>query len=228
MTINTINNYLGSSVLVDNTATNQSQESDTLGRDQFLTLLVAQLQHQDPLNPMESQDFTAQMAQFSSLEQLFDVNESLMNIQNSIQAGQKESALDYVGMQVKAAGNTLYKNGDNLDSASYYLENAGDVVVSIYDSNGFEVRQIQAGFQESGEHDLEWDGRDANGNIMADGIYTYSVAAIDTEGYDIATTTYSKGEVTGVSSEYGQTYLIVGERLLEPDSVLEALKIEEN
>ena len=228
MTINTINNYLGSSVLADNTPAYQSSESDTLGRDQFLTLLVAQLQHQDPLNPLESQDFTAQMAQFSSLEQLFDVNESLMNIQNSMHASQKENALDYVGMEVKAAGNTLYKSGDNMDHASYYLEKAGEVVVTIYDSNGFQVRQIQADFQESGEHDLVWDGRDEDGNVMADGIYTYEVAAIDADGYDVATTTYSKGEVTGISSQYGQTYLIVGERLLEPDSVLEAIKIEDN
>jgi len=228
MTINTINNYLGSSVLADNTPAYQSQESDTLGRDQFLTLLVAQLQHQDPLNPLESQDFTAQMAQFSSLEQLFDVNESLKNIQNGMQASQKESALDYVGMEVKAAGNTLYKSGDNLDQASYFLDKAGDVVVTIYDGNGFQVRQMPVDFQESGEHDLVWDGRDEDGNVMADGIYTYDVAAIDADGYDVATTTYSKGEVTGVRSQYGQTYLIVGERLLEPDSVLEALKIEDN
>ena len=228
MSIQTVTNYLGPSVLAQDTPTYQSEESDTLGRDQFLTLLVTQLQNQDPLNPLESQDFTAQMAQFSSLEQLFDVNESLMNIQASIQSSQKENALDYVGMEIKAAGNTLYKNGDNLDQASYYLDSAADVVVSIFDSNGVEIRQLPADFQESGEHDLVWDGRDEHGNLMPDGIYTYGVTAIDAEGYDVGTTTYSKGEVTGVSSQYGQTYLIVGERLLEPDSVLEALKIEDN
>ncbi len=228
MSIGTVTNYLGSSVLAQDTPTHRSEESDTLGRDQFLTLLVAQLQNQDPLNPLESQDFTAQMAQFSSLEQLFDVNESLMNIQAGIQAGQKENALDYVGMEVKAEGNTLYKNGDNLDQASYGLDSAGEVVVSIYDSNGVEIRQIPVGLQEDGEHDLVWDGRDEDGNLMADGIYTYGVTAIGAEGYDVNATTYSKGEVTGVSSQYGQTYLIVGERLLEPDSVLEALKIEDN
>jgi flagellar basal-body rod modification protein FlgD len=228
MTIDSINNYLGSSNLVEQTSNYQSSTEKTLGRDQFLTLLVAQLQNQDPLNPLESQDFTAQMAQFSSLEQLFDVNESLMNIQAGMQSSQKESALDYVGMEVKAAGNTLYKNGENMDQASYYLETSGEVVVSIFDSNGVEVRQIQADFQESGEHDLVWDGRDANGNLMQDGIYTYGVSAIDADGYDVYTTTYSRGEVTGVSSQYGQTYLIVGDRLLEPDSVLEALQIEEN
>ena len=228
MSIETISNYLGPSVLTQDMPKYRSEESDSLGRDQFLTLLVAQLQNQDPLNPLESQDFTAQMAQFSSLEQLFDVNESLMSIQAGIQASQQQNALDYVGMEVKAAGNTLYKNGDDLDQASYYLDSAGEVVVSIYDSSGVEIRQIPAGFQEDGEHDLVWDGRDEHGNLMPDGIYTYGITAIDADGYDVSATTYSKGQVTGVSSQYGQTYLMVGERLLEPDSVLEALIIEDN
>jgi flagellar basal-body rod modification protein FlgD len=228
MSIDTITNYLGPSVLAQDTPTYQSEESDTLGRDQFLTLLVTQLQNQDPLNPLESQDFTAQMAQFSSLEQLFNVNESLLSIQESLQASQNESALDYVGMQVKAAGNTLYKNADNMDQGSYYIENGANVEISVYDSNGLEVRRIDAGYQDAGEYDMEWDGRDENGNMMEDGIYTYEVNAIDPDGYDVYSITYSKGEVTGVSSQYGQTYLIVGERLLEPDSVLEALKIESN
>jgi len=228
MSIESISNYLGSSTLAQDTSSTSSTEGDTLGRDQFLTLLVAQLQNQDPLNPLESQDFTAQMAQFSSLEQLFDVNESLMNIQAGIQASQKENALDYVGMEVKAAGNTLYKDSENMDQGSYYIENGASVEITIYDSNGLQVRRIDAGFQDAGEHDLDWDGRDEDGNVMEDGIYTYEVSGIDDDGYEVYSTTYSKGEVTGVSSQYGQTYLIVGERLLEPDSVLEALQIEEN
>jgi flagellar basal-body rod modification protein FlgD len=214
--------------MTEDTSAYRSAKEETLGRDQFLTLLVAQLKNQDPLNPLESQDFTAQMAQFSSLEQLFDVNESLMNIQAGIQAGQNESALDYIGMEVKASGNTLYKHGDNMDRASYYLESSGEVLVSIFDSRGVKIREIQTGFQESGEHDLAWDGRDENGNLVDDGTYTFGVTAIDAEGYDVYTTTYSKGMVTGVSSQYGEPLLIVGERMLEPDKVLEALKIEDN
>ncbi len=78
------------------------------------------------------------------------------------------------------------------------------------------------GFQEKGEHDLDWDGRDENGHVMDDGIYTYAISASDQAGASVDSVTYSKGKVTGVSSQYGETYLIIGERLLEPDSVLEA------
>jgi flagellar basal-body rod modification protein FlgD len=224
MAIDTISNYLGGTSVVAgaSSAANASAEDESLGRNDFLTLLVTQLQNQDPLNPMESQDFSAQLAQFSSLEQLFDVNESLATIHETIAANEKENALDYVGMEVKAAGNTLYKDADNMDQGSYYIEDDAEVIISIYDSNGLEIRQIQAGFQDKGEHDLDWDGRDENGNIMDDGIYTYGISASDQAGSSVHSTTYSKGKVTGVSSQYGQTYLIIGERLLEPDSVLEA------
>ena len=100
MTIDSVTNYLGGTSVVAGAApsTNAGEAGDSLGRNDFLTLLVTQLQNQDPLNPMESQDFTAQMAQFSSLEQLFDVNASLANIHEAIAANEKENALDYVGM----------------------------------------------------------------------------------------------------------------------------------
>jgi len=229
MAMDSITNYLGgTSVVAGGTSGTGAVQEDTLGRDAFLTLLVTQLQNQDPLNPLESQDFTAQMAQFSSLEQLFDVNESLATIHETIAASEKENALDYVGMEVKAAGNTLYKDADNMDQGSYYIENDADVVISIFNADGAEIRRIEVGYQDKGEHDLAWDGRDENGNVMEDGIYTYGISAHDQAGSDVYSTTYSKGKVTGVSSQYGQTYLIIGERLLEPESVLEASLITDS
>jgi len=77
----------------ESTPTYTSPEKE-LGRDQFLTLLVAQLKNQDPLNPMESADFTAQLAQFSSLEQLFGMNESLDAIQEAVAAQESGDVLD--------------------------------------------------------------------------------------------------------------------------------------
>ena len=217
----TIAGITGHSTSTATAASTSSAVADSLGRDEFLTLLVAQLKNQDPLNPMESQDFTAQMAQFSSLEQLFDVNKSLQGIQEAIAARENDSALDYIGKTVKAAGNTLYKNGDTLDQGSYYLDNGASVVVSIFDENGNEIRRIDAGYQDKGEHELAWDGRDANGFAVDDGIYTYTVSARDLNGNDVYTETYSRGTVTGVSNQYAVPYLVIGERLLEPEKVLE-------
>jgi len=224
MTIDAITNTSGAAAISG--AVSQAG-SDALGRDEFLTLLVAQLKHQDPLNPLESHDFTAQMAQFSSLEQLFDVNESLAGIQEAITASEKDSSLDYIGKQVKAAGNTLYKSGDSLDQGSYYLEDGAEVSITIFDGEGREIRRIEAGYQDTGEHELAWDGRDAAGNSVGDGIFTFDIAAHDINGFDVYTETYSKGMVTGVSNEYAVPYLVIGERLLEPENVLETSIITE-
>ena len=223
MTIEAITSNSGATAIAQATATG----GGALGRDEFLTLLVAQLKNQDPLNPLESHDFTAQMAQFSSLEQLFDVNKSLAGIQEAIAAGESDSALDYIGKEVKAAGNTLYKSGDSLDQGSYYIENGASVVVSILDETGKEIRRIDAGYQEAGEHDFVWDGKDESGFSVGDGIYTYAISARDIQGMDVYTETYSKGKVTGVSNQYAVPYLVIGERLLEPENVLETSMIKE-
>ena len=225
MTIDAIINNSGASPIAD--AVSQAGNG-ALGRDEFLTLLVAQLKHQDPLNPLESHDFTAQMAQFSSLEQLFDVNASLAGIQEAIAGNEKDGNLDYIGKQVKAAGNTLYKSGDNMDQGSYYIEDGAEVTISIFDGEGQEIRRIDAGYQNGGsEYELDWDGKNAAGVSVGDGIYTFDIAARDINGLDVYTETYSKGMVTGVSNQYAVPYLVIGERLLEPENVLETSIITE-
>jgi len=222
MTIDAITSNPGAATLEGVTS---SMGAGALGRDEFLTLLVTQLKNQDPLNPLESQDFTAQMAQFSSLEQLFDVNASLATIQEAITTSGNDSNLDFIGREVKAAGNTLYKSDDSLDQGSYYIEDGAQVTVTIYDGDGKEVRRIEAGFQDAGEYALAWDGRDAGGTTVGNGIYTFDVAARDTNGFEVYTETYSKGMVTGVSNQYATPYLVIGERLLEPENVLEISSI---
>ena len=87
----------------ENVPTNTSPKKE-LGREQFLTLLIAQLRNQDPLNPLESADFTAQLAQFSSLEQLFGMNETLTGIQDTLGAQETSNVLDYIGKSVKTLG----------------------------------------------------------------------------------------------------------------------------
>ena len=225
MTIDAIINNSGASPIAD--AVSQAGNG-ALGRDEFLTLLVAQLKHQDPLNPLESHDFTAQMAQFSSLEQLFDVNASLAGIQEAIAGNEKDGNLDYIGKQVKAAGNTLYKSGESMDQGSYFIEDGAEVTITIFNGEGQEIRRIEAGYQVGGsEYELDWDGKNAAGVSVGDGIYTFDIAARDINGLDVYTETYSKGMVTGVSNQYAVPYLVIGERLLEPENVLETSIITE-
>jgi flagellar basal-body rod modification protein FlgD len=197
---------------------------DELGRDQFLALLVAQLQHQDPLNPLDGTDFTAQLAQFSNLEQLFAANESLTGIQEALGVQGNGDVLDYIGKTVKATGNTIFVNDGRMESGSYSLEDSADVTVSIYDSNGMEARRLYPGRQDSGEHELSWDGRDSAGYVVEDGIYTFEIEARDEGGFIVPCSVYLTGEVTGVTYESDFPYLMIGDKLVTPSNIIEVKK----
>jgi flagellar basal-body rod modification protein FlgD len=204
----------------ESTPTYTSSEQE-LGRDQFLTLLVAQLKNQDPLNPLESADFTAQLAQFSSLEQLFGMNETLAVIQQNLAAQQNGNVLDYIGKVVKTDGNTVFIEKGNIESNTYTLEDEADVTIYIYNTEGVEVRRIYAGWNEAGEHDLSWDGRDDNGDLLGDGVYFFEVEAIDENGFTVPYSAYLTGEVAGVTYQNSIPYLMIGNNLVAPESVIE-------
>ncbi|MBW2036562.1 MAG: flagellar hook assembly protein FlgD [Deltaproteobacteria bacterium] len=204
-----------------NKGLSQTKLKETLGRDDFLILLVAQLKHQDPLNPLDGTDFTAQLAQFSSLEQLFTANDRLTDISESMDLQKTGDVLDYIGKTVKTTDNTiLVENGETAPGA-YNLEDKADVTVFILNDDGLEVRRIYEGWQNAGEHDLVWDGRDNDGRMVDDGAYTFELEARDKEGFVVPYNTYLTGEVTGVTYERGMPYLMVGNNLVSPSSVVE-------
>jgi len=191
-----------------------------IGRDEFLTLLIEQLKHQDPLNPLKSTEFTAQLAQFNSLEQLFGVNDNLTGILEALYNQGEEDLLELIGRTVKANDNTILIKDGSTVSGSYTLEEAADVTISIYDSNGFEIRGLYPGRQDAGEYDVAWDGRDNSGEMAEDGIYTFEATAKDEAGNDVAANTYISGEVTGVTYQYGIPYLMIGDILISTNNTI--------
>ena len=211
----------------DDTSSYASPKRET-GLNQFLTLLVAQLKHQDPFNPMESTEFTAQLAQFSSLEQLFAVNENLIGIQKNLGGQQEEDLIGLIGKTVKAEDTTILVKDGSVVSGSYTLEDRADVTIVVYDSNGQEVRTFSPGWKDAGDYNVEWNGRDNNGDMAEDGIYTFEVSAKDESGHYVTVNTYITGEVTGVTYEYGLPYLMIGDRLVSTNySIVEVRKTEQ-
>jgi len=191
------------------------------GKDQFLTLLVAQIKNQDPLKPMETTEFTSQLAQFSSLEQQFDMNKSLMEIKESLAVRENGNILDFIGKTVKTGDNSIFINDGDASAGVFNLQDRADVVISVYDEAGLEVGRIYEGWKDAGEHDFVWDGRADNGDKLSDGFYTYQADARDEKGYSVPCDTYFAGKVTGVTYETGDPYLMIGNKLVVPEDVVE-------
>jgi flagellar basal-body rod modification protein FlgD len=199
------------STLTDSGTASSATKSKSLDKDAFLKLLTTQLQNQDPLNPTDSTEFTAQLAQFSSLEQLSNVNATLNTLKLYEASINNAQAVGFIGKDIIANGNSIEMKGGQPVSCDYELPAAAkSVVVSIYDATGNFVRDYQKTAVATGEQSLTWDGRDRNGNTVADGAYTFEVQALDQKGAKLDVTTFSKGTVTGVTFEDGITYLITG------------------
>ncbi len=199
-------------------AVNGSTASDTnivtksdprsLGKDDFLKLLVTQLKNQDPLNPASSTEFVAQLAQFSSLEQLSNVNENLKIVQSYNQSINNLQAVNFMGKTVKSIGSMFSLGPNGSSNMDYQLsENANAVFINIYDSTGKHVREIRMNQMAAGDHKFEWDGLDENGKPADLGVYSFTVKAKNQYGEIMNTAAYVEHTVTGVSYHNGNTYL---------------------
>jgi flagellar basal-body rod modification protein FlgD len=178
----------------------------SLGKDEFLKLLTAQLKAQDPMNPMDSTNFTAQLAQFSSLEQMTNMNASLTNMLASQNSLQNTMAMSFIGKKVSFDGNAIKLNGQ----ASLRYSLAGDsasVMVSISDSKGALVRRDVLTNQPAGANTYAWNGRDQYGNLLPAGDYHYTVDAANSSGQTVIASPLSSGTVTGISYDNNSMYL---------------------
>jgi len=187
-----------SDVLSATTSSQTSTGKTALGKEDFLQLLIAQLQNQDPLNPSDPTEFTAQLAQFSSLEQLTNVNESLTKMADSKVDIERLSALDMIGRQVVSDAGTFRYDGNPLEFG-YDLE-AGAEEGSLYvlNQNGGVVASIPLDDLSAGTHYLTWDGKNASGQAIDNGEYTLTIRALDKNEDTIDGSTLVKGIVTGV------------------------------
>ena len=202
----------------------ETEESDdVLGKDAFLTMMVAQLRNQDPLSPMDGTDFTAQLAQFSSLEQQLTTNTNLEAILGELKTSSDETNLfNYIGKNITSDGNPVtVRNGEVVAGGQFTLEEASTIDVVVYNSEGSAVRVLSSSYELIGEgtYDIEWDGRDESGFKVGNGEYTYDVIAKNVDGEYTSVSTSSTGLVSGLTSSGGKAYLVVDGRKVDPASV---------
>jgi flagellar basal-body rod modification protein FlgD len=186
-------------------------QQPVLGKEDFLHLLITQLQNQDPLNPTDSTEFTAQLAQFSSLEQLSNVNGNLEQLQNFQASTNNSQAVSLLGKEITASGNFLQLSDGEPIGCDFSLgRDAAEVVVNIYDSTGEFVKAFGSEDIAAGRHTLVWDGTDRNGNPAKDGNYTFEILAADANDKNVNVTAFFTGTVDTVTFENNTPFLISG------------------
>lgn len=187
--------------------------ASNLGKDEFLKLLVTQMQHQDPLNPMDNAEFTAQLAQFSSLEQLFQVNSNLSGLADSQTPAGMASVAGFIDREVLAMGDGTEVTAEGAEPLQFYLDGPAEIVnVVVRDGAGNTVRTLSLGDLPGGDQQVPWDGLDDTGRALPPDVYRFGVAAQDTEGASVAARTQVVGRVTGAIYEGGTPQLVVGSR----------------
>jgi len=197
-----------------------------MGKQEFLQMLVAQLRHQDPLSPMESQQFASQLAEFSSLEELSSIDDSVtqgVNVDLLLtQAINNTLATTLIGKNVLAYGNTItLGESDPADFQFNLGRPAEEVEVTIYDANGTAVRTLSLNGLSDGSHSFSWDGNNKEGERLPAGSYTFEVSATDSDGAPVESSTLSTGMVSAVKYLEGIAILIVNGNQVKFSDVLE-------
>ncbi|MGB0909404.1 MAG: flagellar hook assembly protein FlgD, partial [Nitrospirales bacterium] len=174
-----------------------SENVQELGREVFLQLLVTQLAGQDPTNPVENEDFIAQLAQFTSLEQTTNINDNLKSLIGQSEQQSKLDLVNLIGREISAQGNILPLKETGDQTLSYVLdETVKTLDIGVFNENGTLVRSFRdLGFHEAGPHRTVWDGKDHNGDRVEAGVYSFVPKAFDANGKEVVATTYMRDVV---------------------------------
>jgi flagellar basal-body rod modification protein FlgD len=179
-------------------------------QDRFLKLLVTQMQNQDPLNPLDNSEVTSQLAQINTVTGINKLNETLQLLVSDVDAANSLEAASMIGRNVLVPGKTLDLQ-DSAAVAGFDLPQAVDeVTVTIKDSSGIAIRNIDLGSQEEGVIPFTWDGATDSGTSAVNGNYSFTVSA--KQGDEIVNvTTLAFGSVKSVSPDENGTILDIGE-----------------
>ena len=199
----------------------ESQTQESTMHDEFLRMLVAQIENQDPLEPQDGTEFVAQLAQFASLEQTAETNTRLSQLQ-ALQTAQLKSGFSNL------AGRTVRVGASELNYPAEFQETtlgvsvneeASSVAVHIVDAQGNTVRKIHLGGAAAGFHEFEWDGKDEEGNAVSEGAYQLSVDALDSAGQKIAATVQREDVVRGVDFTESDVRFAFAQGYISPSDI---------
>lgn len=181
-------------------ATSAATGNQSLGKDAFLQLLVTQLKNQNPLSPQDNGEFVAQLAQFSSLEGINTLNDSVNAISSNFSSSQALQASSLVGRSIITQTDKAWVDTSKSMAGSVAVTAAtGNLSVKITDKDGVVVRTLDMGAQSAGSSDFIWDGKNADGEVAPAGTYTFTATTKNDAGEAVALATSLPATVTSVT-----------------------------
>lgn len=197
----------------NNIAATQDLLADT--QERFLTLLITQLQNQDPMNPMDNDKITSQVAQLSTVTGINQLNQTLLALSGQLDVSQSMQAASLIGKEILVPGAAIkVGTGEAGTQITHFgmelLSNAAGAKVTILDNAGKLVRNIELENLSAGVHSIEWDGTDNSGITVPDGRYTVQVTAFDVHEAPVSVGALTSGLVRSVASSTGGVTLDLG------------------
>lgn len=185
------------------------RKKEELGQDGFMKLLAHQLKNQDPMKPMDQKDFSANLAQFSQLEQLTAMNKKMDAVNQNAVDDKRVQGAAFLGRKVVTSGTSIDYKGDGKDvRVPFFLDQpAKAAVINILDNKNQLVARIERENLQKGMQDVTWDGIGFDGQIAAKETYHFEVIGFDENNNKFNGSTRSEGLVQGVHFEDGETVL---------------------
>jgi flagellar basal-body rod modification protein FlgD len=190
------------------TDSSTTTHSTTLDSSDFITILLAQLEYQDPNDPVDDKEMASQLVQYSNLEMLTEINDGIQELVSASSDEDILNAANYIGKSIKSTGYNLTVSDGTVSTLYYSLgEAVTNVTANVYDTDGDLISSVSLGSKGVGEYSYVWDGTDTDGNAVSDGTYGIIIKAENSEGESVVVQSQISGVVTGVKTSDGTTYL---------------------
>ncbi len=188
-----------------------TSQSKLMDMNAFLRMFTTQLQHQDPTNPLESYELSAQLAQFSTVEKLTDISSKLEAQQKYLESLTNTQMVQMIGKEIIGSYDGLQVSDGSVSKGYYELPSqAASVTVKVYSESGALVRTLNMGAKDAGTYDIDWNGKDESGNTLPNGTYRFDVVPLASDGSTLEVNEFVKGTAYAFRMVNGVGHLVLG------------------
>ena len=202
-------------------SSSSASPTTTLGKDDFLKLLTTELQNQDPTQPVDDTQFVAELAQFSSLEQLQNISSQMNTLITASSSSSEMAATALIGKQVSYDASGVDLVSGTPPSVQVKLASPATVTAVVTNSSGTVVRALNLGYQAAGTFSLGWDGTDQGGKALPSGSYGLALSATASDGSSATVQAQAQGTVQGVTSSNNTPEVVIGTQLVPLSNVIQ-------